>query len=47
MKEEEFEKCKSCAQNLLLKEIEVYGELHEIGAYCANETCERYSILLA
>ena len=39
--------CFKCSENLVCNEIEIYGEYHEIGAFCDNDKCERYMILVA
>ena len=38
--------CSKCGNNLLSNEIEIFGELFEIGGFCPNEKCERYLLLV-
>lgn len=38
--------CKKCRQNLRVHEVEIFNNWFEVGAYCDNEKCERYLILV-
>lgn len=38
--------CFKCGKNLVSNEIEVYGEYYEVGAFCNDEKCERFLLLV-
>jgi hypothetical protein len=39
--------CVKCKENLVSNEIEILNQYYEVGAFCSNEKCERYMILVA
>jgi hypothetical protein len=39
--------CVKCQGELICNEIEILNEYYEIGAFCNNEKCERFLILVA
>lgn len=38
--------CFKCASQLVCNEVEVLGQYYEFGAFCDNEKCERYLLLV-
>lgn len=39
--------CFECKENLLANEVEILNQFYEVGAFCGNEKCKRYLILVA
>ena len=38
--------CVSCGGQLVVNEIEIMSSFHEVGAFCNNDKCDRYVILV-
>ena len=38
--------CFKCGKSLVINELEIYGEFKEIGAFCNDEKCERFLLLV-
>lgn len=39
--------CFKCNKDLVSNEIEILNQFYEMGAFCDDEKCERYMILVA
>lgn len=40
------DKCFKCSEQLVCNEIEIFNQFYEVGAFCNNEKCERFLILV-
>jgi hypothetical protein len=38
--------CMRCKGELICNEVEIHNEFYEFGAYCDNERCDRFLILV-
>ena len=39
-------RCRKCDSQLICNEIEILNQYYEVGAFCDNEKCEMYLILV-